>query len=362
MIDSKNPFMTRRELLFLSSAGRMLGQTPPAVDPENRSYPLGGIEGSVTPPELFFVRDHFRAPELSLSTWRLKIEGRVANPLELSLADIIESPTKELEAVLECAGNPTAGSAASNAIWEGVSLAALLERAGAARDAVAVMLEGADSGRLEEHSPELPYCQIVSMEKCLRPESLVAFKLNHRFLPQRNGFPARALFPGWYGMDSVKWLRRIVLLGPSDPVPNFQLSGMNKLYNRMVKTATGEIKVTRLTEIQVRSAIAWPPDNQRLPVGRHIVRGFAWTGAGLIRSVSFSADGGHQWGQTQLESPPKPFTWVRWKYLWSAAPGDHVLMSRATDDAGREQPLTRDRSRKDSYELNFCAPVRCSVR
>jgi hypothetical protein len=46
----------------------------------------------------------------------------------------------------------------------------------------------------------------------------------------------------------------------------------------------------------------------QLPVGRHVIRGFAWTGAGLIRSVSFSADGGHQWGQAQLESPARPFT------------------------------------------------------
>jgi DMSO/TMAO reductase YedYZ molybdopterin-dependent catalytic subunit len=356
--------MTRRELLLLSSAGHMLGQAPTSFDPQNLnlSYPLESIEGSVTPPDLFFVRDHFREPELSLSTWRLTIEGCVAKRLEFTLADVLESPTKELEAVLECAGNPTIGSAASNGVWEGVPLAALLEQAGAAHDAVAVMLEGADSGRLMQDSPEVPYCQIVPLEKCLRPESLVAFKLNGRFLPRRNGFPARILFPGWYGMDSVKWLRRVVVLGSSDQVPNFQLSGMNKLYNRMFKTPAGEPKVTRITEIQVRSVIAWPADNTRLPAGRHAIRGFAWTGAGLVRSVSFSTDGGRAWSPAQFESPPKPFTWVRWKYLWSAAPGDHVLMSRAVDDAGREQPLTRDPSRKDGYELNFCAPIRCSVR
>jgi DMSO/TMAO reductase YedYZ molybdopterin-dependent catalytic subunit len=339
----------------------MLGQ-PPTSEPQNLSFPLESIQGSVTPADLFFVRDHFREPEISLSTWRLKIEGQVARPLELSLPDIIESPSKELEAVLECAGNPAIGSAASNAVWEGVPLGALLDQAGASRDAVAVMLEGADSGRLMQDSPQLPYCQIVPLEKCMRPESLVAFKLNGRFLPHRNGFPARALFPGWYGMDSVKWLERVVVLGRSDQAPNFQLSGMNKLYNRMVKTAAGEMKITRLAEIQVRSAIAWPVDNARLAAGSYVIRGFAWTGAGVVRSVGFSADGGRAWTPAQLESPPRPLTWVRWKYGWSAAPGDHVLMSRATDDGGREQPITRDPSRKDGYELNFCAPVRCSVR
>ena len=355
-------FVTRRELLLLSSGARLLARAPNSFDPQNLSYPLASIEGSVTPPELFFVRDHFREPEVYLPTWRLKIEGRVSRPIELTISDLIESPTREVEAVLECAGNPTIGSAASSAIWEGVPLAALLEQAGVDRDAVAVMLEGADSGRLLQDSPELPYCQIVPVEKCVRPESLVAFKLSGRFLPRRNGFPARALFPGWYGMDSVKWLQRVVVLGPSDLAPNFQSSGMNKLYNRMAMTPTGELKVTRLTEIQVRSVIAWPPDNQRLPASRIVIRGFAWTGAGLVRRVSFSADGGRKWAPALLESAPRPFTWVRWKYLWSPAPGDHILMSRAVDDAGNEQPLARDHSRKDSYELNFCAPVRCSVR
>jgi DMSO/TMAO reductase YedYZ molybdopterin-dependent catalytic subunit len=123
----------------------------------------------------------------------------------------------------------------------------------------------------------------------------VAFKLNDRFLPRRNGFPARALFPGWYGMDSVKWLQRVVVLGPSDLAPNFQLSGMNKLYNRMIKTPAGELKITRLTEIQVRSVIAWPPDNARLPLSHYVIRGFAWTGTGLTRIVNFSADGGRAW-------------------------------------------------------------------
>jgi hypothetical protein len=60
--------MTRKELLLLRSAGGLPRQAPTSVGPENRSYPLGGIEGPLTPRELFFVRDHFRAPELSLST------------------------------------------------------------------------------------------------------------------------------------------------------------------------------------------------------------------------------------------------------------------------------------------------------
>ena len=354
--------MTRRQLLYLPSAARLFGQAISSPEPQNQTYPLDTIEGTVTPQELFFVRDHFREPEISLSSWRLKIEGRVTRPLDLSLADLIESPSKQFEAVLECAGNPAGGTAAGDGMWEGAPLPDLLEQAGAAKDAVAVLFEGADTGRLLDNSPQSPYCRLVPAGKCQRPESLIAFKLNGRFLPHRNGFPVRALFPGWYGMDSVKWLKRIVVLGPSEQAPVLQSSGMTKLYNRMIKNAGGELTLTRLTEVQVKSVIVWPVDNTRLPAAQHVIRGFAWTGRGLIRTVEFSADGGRAWAPAQLESAPAPFSWVRWKYRWTAQPGDHVLMSRATDDSGAVQPLKRDPSRKDGYELNYCAPVRCSVR
>ncbi len=214
--------MTRRELLFLTGASPLLGQTPVSGEPQNLSYPLQNITGPITPPEMFFVRDHFSEPELSLTAWRLRIDGRVAQPLDLSMADLLESPTKKVEAVLECAGNAAGGSAASNAFWEGVPMAYLLGQAGAAKDAVSVALAGADIGRLLPDSPSLPYCQLVPFTKCMRPESMVAFKLNDLFLPRRNGFPARALFPGWYAMDSVKWLRRITVLGPEDKPEDFQ--------------------------------------------------------------------------------------------------------------------------------------------
>jgi DMSO/TMAO reductase YedYZ molybdopterin-dependent catalytic subunit len=352
--------MTRRDLLLLPGASLLPHIR--ASEPQNLSFPLQSIEGAITPPDMFFVRDHFREPEISLRSWRLSIGGRVDRALELGLADLIEAPLKKVESLLECAGNAAGGSAASNGIWEGVPLAYLLQEAGASRDASAVALEGADSGRLLPDSPDLPYCQVVPMAKCLRPESIVAFKLNDQFLPRKNGFPARALFPGWYAMDSVKWLRRITVLSADDEPSDFRRSGMNKVYNRIVQSASGDRQVTRLQEVLVKSAIAWPADKMNLPAAKLTVRGFAWTGDGVVRSVEVSTDGGRAWVPARLETRPKQFGWVRWSYTWTPTPGDYVLMSRATDDSGRQQPLQRDHARKDGYELNFCPPVTCVVR
>jgi cytochrome c-type biogenesis protein CcmH/NrfG len=44
----------------------------------------------------------------------------------------------------------------------------------------------------------------------------------------------------------------------------------------------------RLTEVLVKSVVAWPTDNIRLAAGQYEVHGFAWTGAGLVHSFAFS--------------------------------------------------------------------------
>lgn len=352
--------MTRRQLLALPAAGAVLVPALRSSETENKAFPLRQIQGSVTPPEFFFVRDHFPEPQLSLETWSLRIEGRVARPYTLTFSDLLEQSSKKVEAVLECSGNAPDGAAVSNGVWEGVPISFLLEPAGIGSDAAFVLFEGSDSGSLKKDNSPQPYSQLVPVEKCLDSTSLVAFKLNGLFLPKRNGFPARALFPGWYAMDSVKWLRRITVLGPKDRPLSFVRSGMDGLYNRVVRSERGPV-VTRLSSIQVKSVIASPSPGIKLLAGVHVIWGFAWTGAGSIREVQFSLDGGGTWAPATLEGSPAPLRWIRWSYNWKASRGDYILMSRAADERGNQQPLRRDTNRQDGYELNWCTPIRCSV-
>ncbi|MGI8958257.1 MAG: molybdopterin-dependent oxidoreductase [Bryobacteraceae bacterium] len=354
--------MTRRELLLLPGAGLLIHSASGISDLQNISYPLRSIQGSITAPNLFFVRDHFSEPDLSLESWKLRIDGRVDHPYELTFSDLVELPTTKLESVLECAGNVANGSAVSNGVWEGVPISSLLKPAQPASAAAFVMLEGADSGRLLQDTPNFQYSQVVPLDKCMDEASLVAFKLNDLLLPKRNGFPVRALFPGWYGMDSVKWLQRIVVMNAQDQqASTFYQSGMNRLYNR-VTNGEGATRVSRLSSIQVKSAVAWPLDGLKLPAGRHFVWGFAWAGTGKIRNVAITTNGGKTWTPAKLDAQSEPHCWVRWSYLWNATPGDYILMSRASDAAGRQQPLERDHTRNDAYELNSCVSLRCTVR
>ncbi len=245
--------------------------------------------------------------------------------------------------------------------WEGVPLLKLLELARPTNDAAFLMLEGADSGRLFPDTPLRPYSQVVPLHKCIQPESLIAFKLNDLTLPRRNGFPARALFPGWYGMDSVKWLKRIAVLRNLEEGTTFRESGMNRLYNRVARVGENP-RAIRLSDVQVKSVVAWPNDGMKLPVGRYSVWGFAWSGSQPVRAVEVSLDGGKGWTATRFENPPEQYGWVRWGYDWNAQPGDYLLMSRASDRGGSQQPLARDATRQDGYELNWCKPLHCSVR
>lgn len=348
--------------MWLSGAGLLVQPAFGTQGPQNLSYPLRSLEGSITPPNLFFVRDHFNQPEISIESWKIRIEGQVAHPYELNFSDLVELPGRKIEAVLECAGNAANGSAVSNGIWEGVPLAALLERAQPSSGAAFVMLEGADSGRLFEQHAALPYSQVVPLERCREDSSLIAFKLNDLLLPKRNGFPARALFPGWYGMDSVKWLQRIVVMSAQDQLSSpFRQSGMDRLYNR-ARRVDNDVKISRVSSVQVKSAVAWPNDGLKIPAGKYSVWGFAWAGAGAIRAVALSIDGGRTWNSAGLQKQASPHAWVRWSYSWQAKPGDYVLMSRASDQLGNQQPIARDPARKDAYELNWCQPIHCSVR
>ena len=60
----------------------------------------------LTPTERFFVRNHTRAPEIDVATWRLLVTGDgVLGDRAYSLADLQSFTSTTVERALECAGN-----------------------------------------------------------------------------------------------------------------------------------------------------------------------------------------------------------------------------------------------------------------
>jgi hypothetical protein len=70
------------------------------------------------------------------------------------------------------------------------------------------------------------------------------------------------------------------------------------------------------------------------------VTGRSWSGAGEIIRVDISTDGGSSWEPVHSSRCERRGGWTQWSYAWHRpTPGDHVLMARATDVVGRQQPL-----------------------
>ena len=190
-----------------------IGETPPRA-----------LDAWLTPNPHFYVRNHFTIPDIRCSTWKLSIDGLVTRERRFTLDQLKRLPQVTLPVTMECAGNnrsdltpPTPGNqfqsgAVSTACWAGVRLSEVLKTAGIKANAREVLFEGHDTGRPEPGESEMPYMRSLPLDVALHPDTLLAYEMNGQELPKEHGHPLRLIVPGWYGMASVKWLRRLTVL------------------------------------------------------------------------------------------------------------------------------------------------------
>jgi DMSO/TMAO reductase YedYZ molybdopterin-dependent catalytic subunit len=350
------------------------GLTIRESQPENLESPFSALDSFITPNNLFFVRAHFARPQgLDARTWRLKVEGAVERPLELSYDELRKMPSRTGIALLECAGNgrvflvPKASGllwelgGVSNAEWTGVPLAAVLEKAGLKAGAVEVIAEGADTGEIrdEPRSPgKIPFARSLPLDKARQPEVLLAYQMNGADLPPAHGYPVRLLVPGWYSMASVKWLTRLVVT--DRPFRGF----FQTLQYAYFERRHGEPTLVPTTALQVKAQIARPVLGEVVKADSvYRMRGAAWTGESEIKKVDVSTDGGKNWQEAKLLDRSVRHAWRLWEYRWQTPPkaGRYALLARATDQDGRSQPLERDPDRRN-YMISHVLPVEVEVR
>jgi DMSO/TMAO reductase YedYZ molybdopterin-dependent catalytic subunit len=281
-------------------------------------------------------------------------------------------PSQTVTAMLECAGNgriflaPKAKGllwefgAVGNAEWTGVRLSAILDRVCAKAEAVEVVIEGHDKGEVQEE-PKSPgvihFARSLPIEKARR-DVLLAYQMNGRDLSRSHGFPVRAIVPGWYGMASVKWLRRILLV--ERPFGGY----FQTLDYSYFERRQGIPSMVPLTENEVKSQIARPARSEVVPKGQdYRVHGAAWAGESVVSKVEISTDGGKTWSEATLLGEPVQHAWRLWEWNWrtpkEAGPGS--MMTRATDQRGRVQPMTRDLDRR-TVMINHVVPVEFEIR
>ena len=57
-------------------------------EPPNLEMPFGALESFVTPTERFYVRCRFPIPTINERKWRLKVQGKVARPFEMTMEEL----------------------------------------------------------------------------------------------------------------------------------------------------------------------------------------------------------------------------------------------------------------------------------
>jgi len=340
-------------------------------EPLNLEMPFGALDGFVTPRERFYVRCHFPIPKINERDWRLKVDGKIGRPFEVTMGELRQMPTQTITATLECAGNSRVFlvpkvkgvqwelGAVGNAEWTGVRLRDLLQRAEMANNARQIILEGADNGTIAEPprpAGKINFARSLPVEKAM-DDVLLALAMNGEPLSAAHGFPLRAVVPGWYGMASIKWLQRIIV---TDQPFNGYYQSIDYAYWQRGESGPALVP---LAEMQVKAEIARPEHNEVIRANsKYLVKGAAWTSKAIVTKVEVSCDSGRLWGEATLNSEATENAWRLWGFEWQTpAPGNYILMARATDSRGRMQPMEHDLN-GGTYMISHCLPIEVKVR
>jgi DMSO/TMAO reductase YedYZ molybdopterin-dependent catalytic subunit len=306
-------------------------------------------QGLITPVDRFYVRWHTASTprQIDSSAFRVHVHGHVERELSLTLADIRSLPAREITAVSQCAGNSRGFSdprvpgaqwgngAMGNAVWRGVSLRQVLDRAGVKAGAVAIRFRGLDAA-----PPH--FGKSLAVDVARNDDVLLATHMNGQPLPWVHGFPLRLVVPGWFATYWVKTVNDIEVLDTEDD--NYWMA---KAY-RIPTTPDGSTPpgapagaTAPISTMPPRSFVTNLRDGDRLRAhSQQVIRGIAFSGKAAVRRVEWSRDG-NTWQRCSLDAEGGAYGFRRWHAQMPVeGPGQQRLLVRAADAAGNVQPPT----------------------
>jgi DMSO/TMAO reductase YedYZ molybdopterin-dependent catalytic subunit len=309
--------------------------------------------GVFTPNDQFFVRWHWAVipTSIDVQTFRLAVRGHVNQTLSLSIDDLMSLPRFELAAVNQCSGNsrglyqprvPGAqwgNGAMGNALWTGVRLKDVLDRAGVKAGAVQVRFDGLDEPVVAD-GPD--FRKSLALDHARDGEVMIAYAMNGEQLPLLNGFPLRLIVPGWYSTYWVKMLSDIEVLDKPDD--NFWMAVAYTIpdtpHASITPGQTG-VKLVPINKMVPRSFFTNVANGATLPEGDAPLRGIAFGGDSGVAKVELSIDSGKSWQPTALGKDHGKYSFRQWQANVSLlTKGSHSFMVRCTNEAGDVQPDT----------------------
>ena len=182
----------------------------------------------------------------------------------------------------------------------------------------------------------------LPIEKAMHPDTLLAYEMNGQPIPPLHGFPLRAIVPGWEGAYSVKWLTQ----------PARLRSRVRQLLGRHRLSLSDQARGARRGRRSQRHGAAHRPGRQvadhatrsmarRSSPGKIDVAGFAWAGETDIARVEVSTDHGATLaaGAARRRAGEVRVATLRVR-IRRHPPESYLILSRATDSAGRTQPMS----------------------
>lgn len=283
---------------------------PPKLDPTDAAFDdVVGLTPEVTSNKAHYVVDEeILDPVVDPNEWTLTIDGLVDRKVVLTYDDLVQIPSIERYQTLMCISNEIGGDLISTALWTGVPLKVILDRAGINPAAAEVVFRAVGG-----YSDSLP------ADQAMDESTLIAIGMNGHVLPRAHGFPARLLSIGTYGYKNPKWLGEIEVV--ESPYTGFwQQRGWDK-----------EGRVNTMSRIDV-------PKTGDVPAAPVTIGGIAFAADRGVARVEISDDDGQTWQKARLKTALSDVTWRLWLLEWEPpGSGEYELLVRAQDGTGAVQ-------------------------
>jgi DMSO/TMAO reductase YedYZ molybdopterin-dependent catalytic subunit len=365
---------TKQELLNKYPGLEILTPAPPNAETAVTS----SYSSFTTSVDVSYIRSHYNTPIIEESEHTVSLTGMVDEQVDLSMDELKTAySTTTVAHTMQCSGNGRSYfepqvpggqwtfGAMGTAFYTGTPVSEILERYGA---------DTSDENYLSVMGDDAPegapvFSRSIPMSK-VKKDCILAYQRNGVPLTRDHGFPVRLIVPGWYGCNNVKWAGRMHVMdsmlvgeewGGSEKQTythwqqyayrirpageDFTTNETIPVFDTQDQLESDEILVPYMYDMMVKSFVTTPVDGATVgpePDGTITVIGVAWAGdTHPLDSVEVSTNGGETWNEATCYGPDaEPSAWRLFRYEWDADPGEHTVVSRATDAKGRVQPAT----------------------
>lgn len=329
--------------------GSMIVHSASGVETRRSAFGTSGI----TDVDVLFLRNNANPPSESITAdpdaWQVQFEG-VAKPGALTVAELKRIGLADVATVLQCSGNgrgffphkpsgsPWTVGAAGNTLWSGVPVRDVVRVLGGVQGGARYMTSTGG-----ETFPAGIDPKTVVVERSVPwtelENAILAWELNGRPIPLAHGGPLRLIIPGYYGVNNIKYVKRVAFT-QDETGANIQRSS----YRVRPVGEKGNPTQPSMWQMNLKSFVTNPSANgQMLRAGPLQVHGVAFTGdSSPVGAVEVSTDGGKTWRAARFFGPDMgPYAWRQFVLPVTLQPGSYLIASRAIAADGTLQPELR---------------------